>query len=102
MANQNKDGENVMDEVVDALEIAGMWYHDEDEGRLKAFVTQLTTAGTSVVTLLGILRQLDLRQYEESTQIKIGTSLELIKSRSARQKAQQHYADKIRALGEQN
>jgi hypothetical protein len=101
MAEQNKGEGPDMDEIIDALEIAGMWYHDEDSGLLKAFITQLTTAETPIAIVLGTLRQLDLGQYENSTQQKIGTALTMIKSQSARQKAQQFYADKMR-LTEQN
>jgi|RifCSP16_2_1023846.scaffolds.fasta_scaffold80440_2 hypothetical protein len=68
MADQDEEGRAVT-ELVDALEIAGMWYHDEDPGRLKTFITvcaQLANAETPIVIVLGALDRLDLRQYDKA------------------------------------
>jgi hypothetical protein len=103
MAEQNEEGSAPgVIELLDALEIAGMWYHDEDSGRLKMFIAQLTNAETPIIIVLGSLGRLDLRQYDEGTRKKIEAALQLIKSRSARQQAMQCFTGKMGELSEQN
>ncbi len=97
METERQEKEENLGDVIDALEVAGMWYHDEDSGSLKSFAT-LLVANATAAGIMSALKALNLGQYDAHTLKTIQKSMKAITSRSARQRADQYFADRMKEI----